>query len=443
LSPTLLIVCCAYFFIVFVLIAVRCWNLLAARDYVTQSIPARSDAYRLMRELQLNHEILKRVAINVAPKCSPSEQGKPVGPFTFGVFSPVIVLPSNYQIWETATLKRVIAHELAHVMRDDWFWQNILQFLAAFIWFLPSAWRLNKQFSWLIELNADDGVLFCDDNRSDYATDLLRIASGHQVLAPSVTALIDGSYCYERIAAVLDGSRLRSQTPFRNTSVRVWLMALLGWLLIASVNLSATAYSFHNPVIERTSLPFTVAKYVDHKRPNDTILTPLPPVVTSAQHDAAIDAMVLIEREYQATKAQIIESLQRDVETLASSDFDRLADVPSVTVHGYIAVRSVVPEYPRRARKNNIEGQVIVQFDILPSGQADAVRIAMATPSHVFNNAVLEAMAKSVFKPAVVDGRPVKTQHATQTFTFKLSESEKQKNFNPPFGTPIKTATAE
>lgn len=91
---------------------------------------------------------------------------------------------------------------------------------------------------------------------------------------------------------------------------------------------------------------------------------------------------------------------------------------------------AVTPAYPKRALKNNIDGEVTVEFTISPYGRAVDAEIIAAQPPRVFNNTVLDALRFWTFVPA----RPVACgtvpQTARQTFRFR-SKQEKRIQLPP------------
>ncbi len=64
-------------------------------------------------------------------------------------------------------------------------------------------------------------------------------------------------------------------------------------------------------------------------------------------------------------------------------------------------VQRIPPVYPRRARRRNIEGEVIIHFLVTRSGDVDGktLRITHAKPANVFNKSVLKAVSKWKFSP--------------------------------------------
>ncbi len=414
------------------------------------------------------------------------------GPFTYGVLHSVIILPQDYMAWDDARLLRVLAHELTHVARRDWLWKNIIDVMAMILWCMPGLTYLKSRFEWYIEVNADDGVLFLDENRLAYANDMLAFANGegvsqrlhdksnnaakdglgaHSTYGGTVLSIISGSYCYERIAAVLDGSRHRSQKPYQDRSIVSVLLAVFIWSAIALISLGP----IQSEALLKDGLP-SGDKFSDGTWLRTRLLGKVEPeLLLNSQQQAAnnhstsigyltmtgcdftsslqpIRSPVLQPEPYfeelvttyyeqipivELPKSSLLASVQQGL----SWDIEANPALPSVLMEGNIAIRSVTPEYPRLARKNKIEGKVIAQFSILPNGQADDIRIAMAAPKHVFNQSVVKAIKASRFRPAQKDGHFVKTFHASQTFTFYLSPPQPLKGYKPELGQAIKTAT--
>ena len=59
----------------------------------------------------------------------------------------------------------------------------------------------------------------------------------------------------------------------------------------------------------------------------------------------------------------------------------------------------IKPLYPRRAALQNIEGFVILQFDITETGQTDNISVIQARPPQIFNSSAIQALRKWNIKP--------------------------------------------
>lgn len=72
-------------------------------------------------------------------------------------------------------------------------------------------------------------------------------------------------------------------------------------------------------------------------------------------------------------------------------------------------LKKVEPIYPNRARRRNIKGKVTVKFLVSSSGHVTRPSIVKATPKGFFEQSVLQAVRKWLFKPGYYQGRPVAT----------------------------------
>ena len=97
-------------------------------------------------------------------------------------------------------------------------------------------------------------------------------------------------------------------------------------------------------------------------------------------------------------------------------------DVPrAVVIHGdtdRVPVQTVAPKYPRKARRDRIEGQVQVCFDVDRRGRTR--RIAVRHSSHrTFEKPSKKAVRQSTFKP-LNDDEPIQAMKVCRTFVFAL-----------------------
>jgi protein TonB len=68
------------------------------------------------------------------------------------------------------------------------------------------------------------------------------------------------------------------------------------------------------------------------------------------------------------------------------------------------------PNYPLDARRQHVEGKVVLQFLIGMDGKVSNIEVVSSEPEGVFDEAAVEAVAKWVFVPAFVGGAPVNTR---------------------------------
>lgn len=74
-----------------------------------------------------------------------------------------------------------------------------------------------------------------------------------------------------------------------------------------------------------------------------------------------------------------------------------------------LLVHQVKPPYPLRARREGVEGFVVVRFLVDASGRVREARVVRADPPGFFEKAALGAVRRWRFVPGKVAGRPVDT----------------------------------
>ena len=104
-------------------------------------------------------------------------------PVTFGVLTPVILLPAAliFQL-SPAHLEAVIAHELAHVKRNDYLSNLLLSTLEVLFFFHPCYWWMSQTVKELRENAADELALKAGISSTDLANalaEVLQFASQH------------------------------------------------------------------------------------------------------------------------------------------------------------------------------------------------------------------------------------------------------------------------
>jgi beta-lactamase regulating signal transducer with metallopeptidase domain len=126
-------------------------------------------------------------------------------------------------------VRDILVHELAHLRRNDCFWNLVRHTATAILFFQPLIWRLSRRLAATAEEVCDDYVVQFGGDRSAYANRLIDIAtlSAAPLTATGIVSL--RSMLAMRVARILDTSR--------SLSTRVGNL-LLALLLV--VGLSAT-----------------------------------------------------------------------------------------------------------------------------------------------------------------------------------------------------------
>jgi TonB family protein len=129
-------------------------------------------------------------------------------PMSFGLFKPVVILPSAAIDWTETTLEDVMVHELSHIKRLDWPSMLFCHVLTSLFWINPLLWLAKSRVNEAAEQACDGAVLRYGKDGVGYAEDLLRLAreSLTNKQAPLLAQLMfDESNLSMRIRNILDG----------------------------------------------------------------------------------------------------------------------------------------------------------------------------------------------------------------------------------------------
>jgi TonB family protein len=112
------------------------------------------------------------------------------------------------------------------------------------------------------------------------------------------------------------------------------------------------------------------------------------------------------------------------------------ADETSLVAHvvdsstNRIPLHTVAPEYPRKARRDRVEGEVQVCFDVDREGRTR--RIAVRNSSHrVFEKPSIKAVRASLFRP-IGREEPLQAIKSCRTFIFSLEPAERNNSDSIP-----------
>ncbi len=128
-------------------------------------------------------------------------------PLTTGWRRKRVILPSDWRGWPQASLKSVLAHELAHVGRGDPLVALAAAVNKCLFWFHPLAWWLERRLAVLAEHAADDAALLASPDAATYAKLLLDAAERMQASGSRLVwnaAAMSGPVIAHRIRRVLD-----------------------------------------------------------------------------------------------------------------------------------------------------------------------------------------------------------------------------------------------
>lgn len=85
-------------------------------------------------------------------------------------------------------------------------------------------------------------------------------------------------------------------------------------------------------------------------------------------------------------------------------------------------ILKVPPIYPPRAQERGVEGWVLIEFTISPTGAVVDAFVSKSHPSSIFNRAALRTIRKWKYRPKIVDGVAVSQSGIRTQITFELND---------------------
>lgn len=344
-------------------------------------------------------------------------------PYTWGLFRPVIMLPSAARWWEEDKQISVLMHELGHIARWDWLISIVVRIVCALFWFLLPVWWLARQLFLQAEIACDDYIYKLRDKHLTYARNLLAFASPQLGTAVDTTALRMGgqSEIHQRILAVLD--RHRSHQPVATESAQYWI--LIGGLLLVVfsgmqwVPLGEQRKANTGALVVIQSPDASQEKEIADVR-NEIFSWELIQSLKPALTEAPLAVDLLEHLHVQAVQPD--ESELQDLSRIELGGHHR-PFTPRIQVEGFLPLKLVTPEYPAQALSKGIEGWVQVEFTIDVDGHITNPQVIARSPSAIFDRSVLSALKKSHYRPQLLDGQPIVVHGVTEIFRFTLVDN--------------------
>lgn len=199
-------------------------------------------------------------------------------PLTFGTFKPVILLPAALVFHLTPLeLEAILAHELAHIKRNDYLVHLLLSGLEVIFFFHPCYWWMSQTVKELRENAADDLALKAGIQPKVLATSLAEVINFSKENTPelSLTASKKRNPTLLRIKRILGYSTENyPQTPLISIPMLLTVFLSLGLMASAQQDTPKSAKA-PRPIVEDLDLSSsfvsvapqdtTVKTYIDPK----------------------------------------------------------------------------------------------------------------------------------------------------------------------------------
>ncbi len=125
-------------------------------------------------------------------------------PLTYGILSPVILMPVHTDWENTKQLSYVLEHEYIHIRRLDALAKLVLLLAVSVHWFNPAVWLFQALCSRDLELSCDEAVIRCFGShaRAEYARVLISMEE-EKKRGPALYSSFGRTAMEERIVAVM------------------------------------------------------------------------------------------------------------------------------------------------------------------------------------------------------------------------------------------------
>jgi TonB family protein len=347
----------------------------------TSSHPTEGRLHRLCADLSQSCGLKRGVDLLLAPS-----RGLVA---TWGWRRPIVMLPASASGWPAERLRVVLLHELAHARRGDWVLLMAAETLRCIWWFNPLAWMVRGWLRRESEHAADDLVLAQGVAPTTCAAHLVEIArevrrnGGTWLPAP---AMARPSYLKRRLSVMLDaGTNRRPMT-------RLARFGSLGVFVSASI-------LFASLQVE----PVSAAGLAESSS-------------SAAEHEQSAKPLSEGMRELNAKPTDLkawLHALRGELHASPSGP-DRGADSSTDPIGTGVAVspptrtHGVPPVYPPAAVAAGVEGIVVLEATIGPTGEVTDVEVVRSVP--LLDAAAIAAVGAWRYTPVLVDGKPVRLQ---------------------------------
>ena len=301
--------------------------------------------------------LCKRLGVTSRVRLRISEQVQ--GPLAMGIVRSLVILPASALLALTPEqLESVLAHELAHIRRADYFWNLIQTTIETLFFFHPAVWWLGGRLRQHRELCCDDAAVQACSDPLIYATALLRLEERRNQQL-SLAMALDGHRSSSTLRARI--SRLLGETGLEQ---RPRELVPLPVAAIAALFLLALVTGPHLFAGLRNTIPVEIATTTPAPVPSVS-LAPAP-----APAPAAAIAVTIHRESVLAATADAAPRQPDYIDGMRAAGYDEDIDK-------YIAmkVQGITPEYAQAMAK--------IGFGKPSAGDLIAMKIQGVTPEYV------------------------------------------------------------
>jgi len=292
-------------------------------------------------------------------------------PVVLGIIRPLIVLPRDlYDKLDNNEIKGILFHELSHIYHKDQVTGILQRIVTAFQWWNPLIYALSADFSKAREEISDNYAIMENSSR-EYAESLINLAEKTSLISrlPFTQGMaIPHIPLKDRISQILSKERIMETETKKSTT---FLLLLVSLLLIGLITGHKWTFAAEKSEVKEKSASGISLSDEDQKKKGQKEEKPI---------------------HVDKKKAKLI--------------------------------KKVEPEYPEEAKKEGIQGVVIIEGTTDKKGNVAKVKV-LKGEHKILNEAAIKAVKQWKYKLPIIKGKPMAITF-TVTIRFRPKDEEKK-----------------
>jgi bla regulator protein blaR1 len=209
-------------------------------------------------------------------------------PMTYGIWKPVILIPAGlfFQL-SPLQLEAIIAHELAHIKRQDYLVNLLQSALEVVFFFHPIFWWINKTVREQRENACDDLAISTGIAPKDLAYGLANVLNHTKNPTPEIAmaAAKPNNPTLDRIKRIM-GVKTSSSQPTTITSMTMMITLLLGATLMVGASDKSSNESFEDMMATKLNTNTIEGNWIGaYAYPSNDTIPPKGPVIIEMDWD--------------------------------------------------------------------------------------------------------------------------------------------------------------
>ena len=366
-------------------------------------------------------------------------------PFTFGLVNKIVVLP-EYLRNQSEKMNMALRHELIHIKHGDYLLNILLMTIKGTFWLHPLVHKFYKDFKNYRELLCDSQVLTDESIPQKRYAELLYELAPKNVFTnyPTVSMSVNSSTLKKRIQT-MKTQHSKNTSTFTSSLILMFLSLffITGIMActdiedngITSAEIQETQQQIESTADEKQPLYVINGKEITNSK-SDNMLSRIKPdyiksievlkneTATNKYGDKGKNGVVVLKlhTDIETALDDLNKSAPTDADIAMSQKEDAFRVVENMPklIGGQTSLYECI-EYPERAKRAGIEGQVTVRFIVDKQGNVENPEILRGVES--LNEEAIRCVKQQKFEPGKQKGKAVRVQFALPV-KFKLAPSD-------------------